>query len=458
MPYMLDEMEPLTNGTNNIRTKIKEGYETQSVQEKHEPFIRQVFEILLKDAVFDGTSRDGLVTEWMEPESLMAVLGKEMPQQPQTDNHLIEVIKNIVRYSVKTGHPRFINQLFSGLDPYGLVAQFVTDSLNPSMYTYEVAPVFTLMEFQILREMRRWVGYPEAHGDGLFCPGGSMANAYGMHCARHRAVPNVKETGTFGSRRLVALASRDAHYSIKKAAVLLGIGSDNLYLVDVDSAGRMDVNHLRSEIERALSENALPFMVAATSGTTVLGAMDPLEGIADVCKQYGLWLHVDAAWGGGALMSRKHRQLLKGIERADSVTWNPHKLLAVPQQCSAFLVKDPEILLEANSACATYLFQTDKYYDPKWDTGDKSFQCGRRADVLKFWLMWQAKGASGLEQHVDSVLDNIHHFTEIIRNRPGFELVMDPEFANVCFWYIPPSLRNEERDENFAERLHKVKN
>lgn len=116
MPYMLDEMEPLTNGTNNIRTKIKEGYETQSVQEKHEPFIRQVFEILLKDAVFDGTSRDGLVTEWMEPESLMAVLGKEMPQQPQTDNHLIEVIKNIVRYSVKTGHPRFINQLFSGYD------------------------------------------------------------------------------------------------------------------------------------------------------------------------------------------------------------------------------------------------------------------------------------------------------------------------------------------------------
>lgn len=114
MPYMLDEMEPLTNGTNNIRTKIKEGYETQSVQEKHEPFIRQVFEILLKDAIFDGTSRDALVTEWMEPESLMAVLGKEMPQQPQTDNHLIDVIKNIVRYSVKTGHPHFINQLFSG--------------------------------------------------------------------------------------------------------------------------------------------------------------------------------------------------------------------------------------------------------------------------------------------------------------------------------------------------------
>lgn len=113
----------------------------------------------------------------------------------------------------------------------------------------------------------------------------------------------------------MAFTSKDSHYSVKKAAVLLGIGSNNLYLVDVDSAGRMKVDHLENEIERALKEGALPFMVSATSGTTVLGAMDPLEGIADVCKKYGLWLHVDAAWGGGLLMSQKHRHHLKGIER-----------------------------------------------------------------------------------------------------------------------------------------------
>lgn len=123
--------------------------------------------------------------------------------------------------------------------------------------------------------------------------------------------------GTFGSQRLVVLTSRDAHYSVQKAAFLLGIGSANLYLVNVDEAGRMDLNHLRSEIERALRENARPFMVSATSGTTVLGAMDPLEGIADICQEYGLWMHVDAAWGGGALMSSKHRHLLKGIERSE---------------------------------------------------------------------------------------------------------------------------------------------
>lgn len=208
------------------------------------------------------------------------------------------------------------------------MAQWVTDSLNPSVYTYEVAPVFTLLEHKLLREMRRYVGFPDGSGDGVFCPGGSMANTYGIQCARHHAMPDLKvsprtlfqpvsskllkfltliksssttinisftyktaisskqsciasfkgrklilhillkfqEKGTFASRRLVVLTSKDAHYSIKKACFLLGIGSSNLYLVDVDSDGRMNLAHLREEIQRALREGARPFMVSATAG------------------------------------------------------------------------------------------------------------------------------------------------------------------------------------------------
>lgn len=115
--------------------------------------------------------------------------------------------------------------------------------------------------------------------------------------------------------RLVLFTSEDAHYSVKKMASFLGLGSDNVYHVQVDERGRMDVDHLTSEIERAKAEGGQPFMVSATAGTTVLGAFDPLEKIAEVCERYGLWLHVDAAWGGGALLSTKHRTLLKGIER-----------------------------------------------------------------------------------------------------------------------------------------------
>lgn len=193
------------------------------------------------------------------------------------------------------------------------------------------------------------------------------------------------------------------------------------------------------------------------SGTTVLGAFDPLPEIAQTCQRYNLWFHVDAAWGGGALVSKRHRHLLEGIEKADSVTWNPHKLLTAPQQCSTFLTRHPDVLSACHSANATYLFQKDKFYDTKYDTGDKHIQCGRRADVLKFWFMWKAKGTDGLEDHINCVFDNARYFTEQIRHRPGFKLVLDqPECTNISFWYIPPSLRGQEANPDYKERLHKV--
>lgn len=118
-----------------------------------------------------------------------------------------------------------------------------------------------------------------------------------------------------GLPRLVLFTSEDAHYSIKKLASFLGLGTDNVYLIKTDTRGKMCMEHLRSEVERALSENGRPFMVSATAGTTVLGAFDPVDKMADICKEYGMWLHVDAAWGGGALMSPKYKHLMAGIER-----------------------------------------------------------------------------------------------------------------------------------------------
>jgi glutamate/tyrosine decarboxylase-like PLP-dependent enzyme len=139
------------------------------------------------------------------------------------------------------------------------------------------------------------------------------------------------------------------------------------------------------------------------------------------------------------------------------VTWNPHKLLAVPQQCSTFLTRHQGILSNCHSTNATYLFQKDKFYDTQYDTGDKHIQCGRRADVFKFYYMWRAKGTSGLEKHIDTLFENAEFFTETIKQRDGFEMMMEnPECTNICFWYIPPSLRNHERNAEFISKLHKV--
>lgn len=145
--------------------------------------------------------------------------------------------------------------------------------------------------------------------------------------------------------------------------------------------------------------------------------------------------------------------------RADSVTWNPHKLLAAPQQCSTLLLRHKNILPEVHSANATYLFQKDKFYNTKYDTGDKHIQCGRRADVLKFWFMWKAKGTIGLQKHVEKVLENAEYFTKLIANRTGFELVLQsPELTNISFWYIPPSLRGsiDFGKTEFQDKLHAV--
>lgn len=139
--------------------------------------------------------------------------------------------------------------------------------------------------------------------------------------------------------RLVIFTSEDAHYSVKKLAAFLGIGYDNVYQVKVDSKGKMLVSDLEVQIARAIGEGAAPLMVSSTAGTTVMGAFDPLKDIAEVCRKHRLWFHVDAAWGGGALISRTYRRLLDGVELADSITWNPHKLLAAPQQCSTLLLR-----------------------------------------------------------------------------------------------------------------------
>jgi glutamate decarboxylase len=431
-------------------------------REKHEKFFRDAFEVILKGALFEGIQRDQPVLRFKLPADMKAELnlGLESSQGGATHEELLAFLEQVIKHSVKTGHPYFVNQLYSGLDPFGVCADWAATALNGSVYTYEVAPVFTIMELEVFERMRNIIGFPPGKGDGLFCPGGSMANGYAISLARYKKRPEVKSKGLFGLKPLIMFSSEDAHYSFKKLASFQGLGADQVIGVKVDARGKMIVEELKREIEAAISAGHEPFLVAATAGTTVLGAFDPIDEIAPICAQYGLWFHVDAAWGGGTLMSDTYRDRLKGIEKADSVTWNPHKLLCAPQQCSTFLLKDEKIASEAHATNATYLFQKDKFYDAsQYDTGDKHIQCGRRADVFKFWLMWKAKGKSGFEQHVDHLYSTVKYaVAEIKRRSPEFKLILeDPECTNISFWYIPPSLQHLDTDgAEFREKIHKV--
>lgn len=169
-----------------------------------------------------------------------------------------------------------------------------------------------------------------------------------------------------------------SHYSFRKSMSLLGIGSDNLMLVRTNHSGQMIVEDLELKVQSALDQGKVPFFVNATSGTTVLGSFDSIDEIADVCEKYQIWLHVDACLGGAAMYSKSYQHLMHGVERSDSVVWNPVKIIGIPHQCTVFLTKQKDYLLECNSASAAYLFQSDKHYDTSYDSGDKSIQCSRK--------------------------------------------------------------------------------
>lgn len=177
-----------------IHSKVNlcERYESLPNRNAHEKFLRECVDEILSTAVFDDIRRENKVLEWHPPSELAKLFDMSLKAQSDSDENLMELVRKTIRYSVKTGHPYFVNQLFSCVDPYALAGQWLTDALNPSVYTYEVSPVFILMEEVVLREMRSIIGWENGIGDGLFSPGGSISNGYGINCARYKFTPDVK--------------------------------------------------------------------------------------------------------------------------------------------------------------------------------------------------------------------------------------------------------------------------
>mmetsp|Transcript_115637 Transcript_115637/g.332096 ORF Transcript_115637/g.332096 Transcript_115637/m.332096 type:complete len:539 (+) Transcript_115637:108-1724(+) len=381
--------------------------------------------------------------------------------KPADAQALERAIDLALRYSVRTGHPLFHNQLYGRADPVAIVADWVVSASNTNSFTFEVAPVYTLVENEVLAKMASVIGggFAKAH-DGLFLPGGSLSNLYAMHLAYHRADPDRATRGAAGGPRCVAFTSDQAHYSFLKASRVIGLGSDNLISVRSDDRGRIVPEALEEAIERAVAGGGKPFFVGSIAGTTVLGAYDPFDRVAEICRRHGLWHHVDGCWGGGAFLSKTHRHLVAGAEKADSVAWNPHKMSGAALQCSAFLTQHVGLLTKTNGAKAAYLFQPDKLH-ASLDIGDKTIQCGRKADAFKLWLMWKAKGDDGMRRTVDHCFALADFMARQIRSDStgAWQLVFEPACSNVCFWYIPRRLRpfNWERStEEQRATLHKV--
>uniref|UniRef100_A0AAY4A2Q6 Glutamate decarboxylase 2 n=1 Tax=Denticeps clupeoides TaxID=299321 RepID=A0AAY4A2Q6_9TELE len=414
-------------------------------------FLQEVVDILLSYVV-ESFDRSTKVIDFHYPNELLQRNNWELSDQPETLDEILLSCRATLKYAIKTGTPLPAPQ--PGPEPQ----PGSEPHLSPGRFTYEVAPVFVLLEYVTLKKMREIIGWQDGRGDGIFSPGGAISNMYAMLLARFKMFPEVKEKGMCSVPRLAAFTSEHSHFSIKKGAAALGIGTESVICIKADERGKMIPSDLEKRILEAKQKGFVPFFVSATAGTTVYGAFDPLIAIADICKKYNIWMHVDGAWGGSLLMSRKHRWKLNGVERANSMTWNPHKMMAVPLQCSALLVREEGLMQSCNQMHAVYLFQQDKHYDLSYDTGDKALQCGRHVDIFKLWLMWRAKGTIGFEAQIDKCLELSEYLYNKIKDREGYQMVFDgkPQHTNVCFWYLPPGVRYMEDKVERMKRLHKV--
>lgn len=256
-------------------------------------FLQKIVEILIDYIELSFTPNER-VLEYHQPEKLKEMFNMQVPSEGMTLQHLISDCATVLKYGVKTGHPHFMNQLSSGLDIISMAGEWLTATVNTNMFTYEISPVFIIMEHQVLKRMRHIIGYH--HGDSVLAPGGTISNLYAVIVARYKMFPEYKEKGQSAlPGELVIFTNDQGHYSMKMAAMICGLGTNNCVYIQSDKFGRIIPEDLESKILAAKAQGKYPIMVNATAGTTVLGAFDPINTIADICEKYGLWLHVDVS-------------------------------------------------------------------------------------------------------------------------------------------------------------------
>lgn len=409
---------------------------------------------LVREHVLASRAGDVPVVEQHDAAGLRRVLDLSLPREGLSDRELVPILESYLRHAVRTAHPQFHNQLFSGFSLPAFLGEVVASAANTTMSTFEASPVATLMERTLLSRMRALVGWPGGEGDGILCTGGSNANLLGMLCARERAFPSAGHEGFAAGVVPQAFVSDQAHYSYAKAAKLLGVGTANLVEVPSDARGRMDPAALERAVARSREQGHAPFFVGATVGTTVLGAFDPLRALAAVAARHGLWLHADGSWGGSVLLSERHRDLLDGSELCDSFAWDSHKMLGATLPCSAFLTRHAGAL---GGACAAENGDTEYLLhdspDAELDFGRSSLQCGRRVDALKLWLLWRRHGEAGLSARVDHLFDLADHARELVERHERLELLAPVESLNVCFRWRPRAGDPDRFNVALRERL-----
>lgn len=348
-------------------------------------------------------------------------------------------ISRYLECSTALHHPGYMAHQVSVPNLTGSLAGLMDGVTNNAMSVYEMGPTSAAIEFFIINWMLEKIGRQPAPADGsptdppcgggVLTHGGSLANLTALAAARNRFSPEAWHSGAPAD--LAIMASPMSHYSVSRTASIMGIGRQGIIELETDSRGAILPDRLPHALEAARTAGKRPFALVANACSTAVGIYDPLPAIARFCADHGIWLHVDGAHGAGALLSPTRRRLLEGIDQADSVTWDAHKLMQCPILCAGLLVRNHLDIDRTFQQEASYLFHDQEH--PGVDFGERSFECTKAGLGLRFFMTLGALGEEGIGRFVDRQCDLAAAAYELISATPGFECAVRPESNILCF-------------------------
>jgi len=412
---------------------------------------------LLADQLKANLQGQSQVLNWHDPATEDQHWQQALPKIPTLDSDglLSKLRTDILPNSLAIHHPHNLGHQVATPLPMAALCDLVAALTNQAMAVYETGPSATMIERQVIRWLTSLIGWEQA--DGVLTSGGAQANLTALLAARqHSATWNVWKQGAAENQQLVILASEHAHYSVSRAAGIMGLGTDAVIKIDTDSQGGMDVSALVAVHQQCINAHQLVIAVVATAGCTPTGSIDPLADIGAYCNARQLWLHVDGAHGASALLSEKHRHQLAGIALADSVVWDGHKLLYMPAPVSAVLFREAKNSFAAFAQDASYLFQSNNQKAEEYNVSYRTLECTKRMMALKLWAAFSLYGTQGLGNLVDEAFSKARQFASMLEAHVDFELLMPPQTNIVCFRHIKSGLIKDALSQHQASLRHKI--
>jgi aromatic-L-amino-acid/L-tryptophan decarboxylase len=372
-----------------------------------------------------------------EADAAAAAAALPVPEQPLPVADLAALLRPLVlEQSTLSGHPGFMAYISGSGTVPGAAADLLASGLNPNVGGWSLSPAASELELHLMRWMARRFGLPAGAG-GLMTSGGANSNLTALKAARDAGARGDARRDGIDGQGLVLYASAEAHATIVEAADILGLGERAVRAIATDAGLRMRVDELERAVAQDVEAGLRPFAVVAPAGTTPTGAIDPLPEVADVCERRGLWLHVDAAYGGAAVLAPALHPLLTGIERADSISFDPHKWLYTPQSSACLLVRDPRRLLRSFSIDAAYVRDDASLSGRGLNIGELGAQWSRAFLALKVWLSLAAHGTDAYARRITHDVELARYLDQRVRDHPDLESMCPVTLSIACFRYAP---------------------